>query len=228
MIESSPETRRRPPPVYSLGLAEVICARIAQGESLRSICRDRTMPSHDTRHRWVSHYPEFARMRAEARRAARTAHVRRREGHRLTALANRKRPWGRSDLYTPELGAEICRRLADGASLGQVCADPLMPHRSTVYGWLAAHADFAELYRQAREVQAHDRFDLAWDIVSTASPATTALARLQFDVIRWQTARMAPRVYGERLGPEAEPVEVWVRKFGRGPDEEKDVFAGYF
>jgi hypothetical protein len=219
---------RRPAPVYSLELAQAICARIAQGESVRAICRDRTMPSHDTLHRWSALRPEFARMQAEARRTARTRHVRRRESSKLTALAGRKRPWGRGDLYTPALGAEICRRLAEGESLAEVCADPRLPHRATVYGWLAAHADFAELYRQAREIQAHDRFDLAWNIARRASPATVALARLQFDVIRWQTARMAPKAYGERLGPEAEPVEVWVRKFGRGPDEEQEVFAGYF
>lgn len=219
---------RRSAAAYSLELAEAICARIAQGESVRAICRDRTMPSHDTLHRWASHYPAFARMKAQARLAARTAHVRAREGRRLTAKARRRQDWGRGDQYSPELGAEICRRLAEGQSLVEVCAEPGLPHRATVYGWLAAHADFAEIYGRAREAQAHDRFDLAWEIARSATPATVSLARLQFDVIRWQTARMAPKAYGERLGPEAQPVEVWVRKFGREPGDERDVFAGYF
>jgi hypothetical protein len=230
MINGPPDTTRqpRPAPVYSPELAEAICARIAAGESLRSICRDRTMPSHDTLHRWVSHYPEFARMRAQARLDARTAHVRRRDGRRLTAKARRKQAWGRDDLYRGELGAEICRRLVDGQGLLEICADPAMPRPSSVYRWLERHADFAELYAQAREAQAHGLFDLAWEIARTATPGTVPLARLQFDVIRWRTARLAPKAYGERLGPKAEPVEVWVRKFGRGPDEPQTVFAGYF
>jgi hypothetical protein len=218
----------RPAPVYSLTLVEAICARIAQGESVRAICLDRTMPSHDTLHRWASHHPEFARMKARARLDARTAHVRRRDGRRLTAKAQRKQPWGRGDGYSPQLGTEICRGLAEGRSLVEICADPAMPRPSSVYRWLAAHPDFVELYAQAREAQAHGLFDLAWEIARTATPGTVSLARLQFDVIRWRTARLAPRVYGERLGPDAEPVEVWVRKFGRGPEEAQEVFAGYF
>ena len=167
-------------------------------------------------------------MKARARLDARTAHVRRRDGRRLTAKAQRRQPWGRGDHYSPELGAEICRGLAEGRSLVDICAAPALPVTASVYRWLAAHPDFAELYAQARETQAHGLFDLAWEIARTATPGTVSLVRLQFDVIRWRTARLAPKAYGERLGPEAQPVEVWVRKFGRGPQDEHEVFAGYF
>ena len=39
------------------GLA--ICLRIAEGESLRSVCRDEEMPEKCTVLRWLARYPEF-------------------------------------------------------------------------------------------------------------------------------------------------------------------------
>jgi|AACY02.3.fsa_nt_gi hypothetical protein len=41
------------PSIYTPELAEEICHRLAQGESLRSICRDEGMPDRGTVLRWV-------------------------------------------------------------------------------------------------------------------------------------------------------------------------------
>lgn len=48
-----------------MGLA--ICERIGEGETLKAICEDETMPARQTVHRWVAMYPEFARAYAAAR-----------------------------------------------------------------------------------------------------------------------------------------------------------------
>ena len=62
---------------------------------------------------------------------------------------------GRPTTYTPEIGAEICRRMADGESLVEITRDPAMPAgMSTVFQWLAKDVPFAEMYAQAREQQA--------------------------------------------------------------------------
>jgi hypothetical protein len=41
------------PSLYSDDLASLICSRIAEGESLASICRDEGMPSPSTVRRWI-------------------------------------------------------------------------------------------------------------------------------------------------------------------------------
>jgi len=41
------------PSIYSQKLADVICARLAEGESLRSICRDEGMPDKATVFNWM-------------------------------------------------------------------------------------------------------------------------------------------------------------------------------
>lgn len=47
------------PSDYSEELAESICLRLAEGESLRSVCRDEGMPCKKTVLRWISRFPEF-------------------------------------------------------------------------------------------------------------------------------------------------------------------------
>ena len=45
--------QRGRPTVYSATIAGEICERIADGESLRAVCRDAHMPSHSTVLSWV-------------------------------------------------------------------------------------------------------------------------------------------------------------------------------
>lgn len=47
------------PSDYTEELAESICLRLAEGESLRSVCRDDGMPCKQTVLRWISRIPEF-------------------------------------------------------------------------------------------------------------------------------------------------------------------------
>lgn len=47
------------PTDYSQELVEIICTRIADGESLRAICRDEGMPAKGTVFRWIAQIKEF-------------------------------------------------------------------------------------------------------------------------------------------------------------------------
>ena len=47
------------PSHYSPELAVLICARMGEGESLRSICRDDAMPALSTVFRWLAGDREF-------------------------------------------------------------------------------------------------------------------------------------------------------------------------
>lgn len=47
------------PTDYSPELAEVICLRLAEGESLRAVCRDEEMPAKCTVLRWIARNEDF-------------------------------------------------------------------------------------------------------------------------------------------------------------------------
>lgn len=45
---------------YNRTLAAVICGRMAEGESVRSICRDPKMPAISSVFKWIGEHPEFS------------------------------------------------------------------------------------------------------------------------------------------------------------------------
>lgn len=55
------------PSDFTAEMANTICERIADGESLRKICADEDMPGRSTVRQWLAKYPEFARQYAHAR-----------------------------------------------------------------------------------------------------------------------------------------------------------------
>lgn len=55
------------PSDYSDAKALEICRRLSEGESLRSICRDETMPDKTTVLRWLSLHADFRTQYAHAR-----------------------------------------------------------------------------------------------------------------------------------------------------------------
>jgi hypothetical protein len=52
---------------YTTEIAEKFCTRLVNGESMRGICKDKDMPSHDTICRWLATIPDFAERYARAR-----------------------------------------------------------------------------------------------------------------------------------------------------------------
>lgn len=55
------------PTDYSVEVTSAICARLVEGESLRSICRDEEMPSLATVFNWLARHSEFVDQYARAR-----------------------------------------------------------------------------------------------------------------------------------------------------------------
>lgn len=125
--------------------------------------------------------------------------------------------------YTQALGDLICERLADGESLRTICAGEDMPHRSTVFRWLASDEAFRDQYARAREDQADT---LADEIVAISDEEcttvradkhpgakaddedgnvevvfdSTAVARnrLRVDARKWVASKLKPKKYGDR------------------------------
>jgi hypothetical protein len=55
------------PSIFTKHLGEVICARIAEGDSLREICREEEMPERVTIYRWLAADPDFCNLYTRAR-----------------------------------------------------------------------------------------------------------------------------------------------------------------
>ncbi|CAN5892777.1 hypothetical protein BH11PSE1_BH11PSE1_33080 [soil metagenome] len=212
--ERLPEDERRDG--YDRDQVADICARIEAGESLRKICKEDGMPSPATLHQWRLRYPLFAEMYGAARASARRNQIAADQEALVRHRRLRKHPWGRPDTYTDAIAAEICRRLAEGESLLSIGASRDMPAVQTIYKWLRRHADFRLDYGRAREIQADVKFELAWEIARHAAPETERVARLQFDVIRWQVGRLSPKKYAdtEPQEPEGFDQDVYIQIYG--------------
>lgn len=63
------------PSDYTQETADLICARLADGESLRSICRDEAMPSCPTVFAWMRSHPEFLNQYTRAKEESADAHT---------------------------------------------------------------------------------------------------------------------------------------------------------
>ncbi len=55
------------PSKYSLELADSICARLAEGESMRTVCKREEMPSLETVFRWIREKSDFREQYARAK-----------------------------------------------------------------------------------------------------------------------------------------------------------------
>lgn len=131
--------------------------------------------------------------------------------------------------YTPELATEICKRLAEGESLREICRDPHIPHRETVTKWATADVQgFAVRYAEARDSYLDLMADETLAIADTPQlgekTKSTALGvevmegdmiehrRLRVDTRKWYLSKLAPKRYGDRLahelsGPDGKPIE---------------------
>ena len=61
------ESKAGRPTIYSVEVADAICERIADGESLRAICKDEDKPSKSTVFRWLKANEEFRDQYARAK-----------------------------------------------------------------------------------------------------------------------------------------------------------------
>lgn len=132
-------------------------------------------------------------------------------------------------MYSQEVAAAICARLAEGMSLRAVCRQDGMPAASTVLAWLEDEdkKDFAEQYACARargyqllgdeiveisdeEVtmvrrSKHGRIgddEEDGEVEVVFDPTAVARNRLRVDARKWMLSKMLPKVYGDKLTQE--------------------------
>jgi len=187
---------------YTEAMGAEIALRLAAGEPLNAVCRDPAMPSKGVVLKWAVLHPGFGEALAEARaRAAERAadDPSRRLKKQLARLAERGRQApDRPAIYDAAVAEAICRRIAHGEALADICRDADLPSHVTVHAWARRSPAFAYMLELAREQQAQVKLDLAWKIARDAAPATVQLARLRIATLRRQAARLAPRALADR------------------------------
>ena len=105
--------------------------------------------------------------------------------------------------YTPELGREICARVAAGESQHALAREPGMPSRRTFRDWALREPEFgaafeaAKLAGRARQIAADREADLRpgtgklWrTMMAQASPGRRRVDQ------RWEAGRSPPRTAG--------------------------------
>lgn len=128
---------------------------------------------------------------------------------------------GRPSIFTEELAARICERLAAGESLLAVCQSDDMPAESTVRRWaLDDHEGFFAKYARAREIGYLHMGDEMLEIADTTQEGVVVKEsekgietrsgdmiehrKLRVETRKWTLARMLPKVYGDRQTHEVE------------------------
>lgn len=199
---------------YSPEIAEKICAGLAEGRMLEAICAEKGMPSCRTVFRWLAAHADFLARYDQSRE-------------------------DRAGMgYSRQLGISICDALAEGRSLLSICSDAGMPGRTTVYDWLARHAEFRELYDRAREWQAMALLDEALEIADdarndwmrrhaekeagwVANGENIRRSKVRIDTRKWAVAKLSPKGEGAKgMGSANAPVVKVVREIVRPGQKE--------
>jgi hypothetical protein len=137
------------------------------------------------------------------------------------AITVRRKSHGRPSRYTQKVADEICRRLADGEGLKEICRTLGMPHESTVRAWaLTNFQSFTVQYERARAIQferwADEILSIADDsrqdtVVRQLPDGSTERAvnhehinrsRLRIDSRKWLLSKLLPSRFGDRVSAE--------------------------
>lgn len=99
-----------------------------------------------------------------------------------------------------EVWDEFLARISDGESGRKVCRDKSMPSWGSVWTKIRKEPNFMQRYSAALEsrgmVLADELDEIKVGVLSGMLDPTAA--RAAADIVKWQAARMTPRVYGDK------------------------------
>jgi hypothetical protein len=106
---------------------------------------------------------------------------------------------GRPGIYSPEIAAKICDRMAMGESLRSICRAEGMPAEVTVRGWAIEDREgFSSQYAMAAQIRMDCLADEILEIADNES-GDPARDRLRLDVRKWLMSKIAPKRFGDKL-----------------------------
>ena len=127
---------------------------------------------------------------------------------------------GRPSKYTPELAAEIARRLSEGEPLRQICRDEHMPHWTNMYEWMAQDPELSVRIACAREVGQDAIAEEIYREISMdpereergrIDPGYVQLIKARAEIKLKLLAKWNPKRYGDRVtmaGDAENPLQV--------------------
>ena len=129
-----------------------------------------------------------------------------------------KHAGGRPSIYTPELAAEICHKIAtQPKSIKVLCKENHnFPNPDTIFTWKREKPEFSDLYARAKRDQIEVLVDEILDISDDRSEdyytnnkeehvfdsEHVQRSRLKIDTRKWYAAKLAPKIYGDVKGAE--------------------------
>jgi flagellar hook-associated protein FlgK len=135
---------------------------------------------------------------------------------------NPNNPVGRPEAYTKEIGAYICREIAQGRTITKICKETNIPALATVMNWLNSlhplyKEEFLNSYIQARKIQAEVLADQTNDIADDGENDTyigydrngkkvvkvntdnIQRSKLRVENRRWLAAHLLPTRFGDKV-----------------------------
>ena len=98
--------------------------------------------------------------------------------------------------YSAKVVDLIWDRLLDDVSLRQICQDPNMPARSTLFVWLRRHPEFAREYTFAKWFQCHCLADEMVDIADgRAGTENFRQKKQQIAALQSRLSKLKPKRY---------------------------------
>lgn len=124
---------------------------------------------------------------------------------------------GRTTTYTDELAKKICDLVATSdKGLKQICAEnDDLPVASTIYLWRLNVPAFSDMYLKAKRLQGEIYAESTLEIaaqkptyidekgIEKVDAAHVAWQKLNVNTRQWHAARLAPKVYGDKLQNDA-------------------------
>jgi uncharacterized protein (DUF885 family) len=115
--------------------------------------------------------------------------------HKIAQAKEHESRTGRPTLKTPEICAEICRRIAEGETMQKILKDPGMPAWTTVHEWRHSDQSFRQDLARAREQQAEVWAEEMLSISDDELPTHEAIgrARLRMQSRQWLAGKYNPQ-----------------------------------
>jgi hypothetical protein len=125
---------------------------------------------------------------------------------------------GPTSKYSEEIATEICKRLAYGETLSQICRSDHLPARTTVLDWVVENrSGFSDRYARARDlcieawadeiVEISDDGSNDWMVREGKDGETSYVlngehssrSRLRVDSRKWLLSKLKPQTYGDKV-----------------------------
>src|ERR1700739_2914151 len=148
---------------YDQALADEICERLAECETLAQICKSPHMPKPGAVYAWARDNEVFNdKFKAAQKLASDKTRV-----DAAESVESKEIRTGRPTTFTEELVEEFLALVEDGIPYTNVCKMPGMPRVSTIWNWKSAHPEFAAKLSRAMAIGCHvlvgDNFTIADD-----------------------------------------------------------------